>query len=63
MFTHTKPRYTISDSLGLLGIGRSRLYADINAGKLSTYKIGKRRFINPAAIDRYVEECEKEAQQ
>jgi excisionase family DNA binding protein len=58
MFTHTKPRYTVTDMLALLGIGRSRLYADINDGKLLTYKIGKRRFAKPEALDSYVKECE-----
>ncbi len=61
MFTHTKPRYSINDMLGLLSIGRSRLYDDINAGKLSTYKIGKRRFADPSAIDNYVEACKQNA--
>jgi hypothetical protein len=61
MFLHTKPRYAINDLLSLLNIGRARLYADINAGKLVTYKIGKRRFTKPIELDRYVEECEKAA--
>ena len=62
MFAHTKPRYSVNDLLGLLSIGRARLYADINAGKLDTYKIGKRRFAEPAALERYVEFVRKEAQ-
>jgi excisionase family DNA binding protein len=62
MFIHSKPRYSINDLLSLLNIGRAHLYADINAGKLSTYKIGKRRFAKPEALDKYVEECEKGAE-
>ena len=61
MFTHTKPRYSINDLLALLSIGRAGLYAAIQAGKLETYKIGKRRFANPGAVDRYVESCEQES--
>ena len=61
MFTHSKPRYSIRDMLGLLSIGRGRLYSEINQGKLKTYKIGKRRFAAPEAIDDYVERCRKEA--
>ena len=45
----------------LLSIGRARLYADINEGKLQTYKIGKRRFTDPAAVDEYVEQQKQEA--
>ena len=41
MFHHTKPRYSVNDLISLLSIGRARLYADINAGKLATYKIGE----------------------
>lgn len=61
MFHHTKPRYSVNDLISLLSIGRARLYADINAGKLATYKIGKRRFASPEAVDNYVALCEKVA--
>ena len=61
MFQHTKPRYSISDLLTLLSIGRARLYEDIQMEKLKTYKDGKRRFASPKALDSYVELSEKEA--
>ncbi len=59
---HTKPRYSINDLLKLLSIGRAKLYEEIQMEKLKTYKIGKRRFASPAALDSYVELSEKEAQ-
>jgi len=55
VFQHQKPRYSINDLMLLLSIGRARLYTDINEGKLRTYKIGKRRFAAPEAVDKYVE--------
>jgi len=61
MFTHTKPRYSITDLLALLSIGRAGLYEAIRANKLATYKIGKRRFCDPADLDHYVELCKREA--
>jgi hypothetical protein len=61
-FVHNRPRYPINDILILLNIGRASLYADINAGKLETYLIGKRRFTAPEALDAYVELCQREAQ-
>ena len=61
MFSHNKPRYSINDLLGLLSIGRARLYADINAGKLETYRIGKRRFTSPESLDAYVWQQEQQA--
>jgi hypothetical protein len=62
MFVHTKPRYSINDLLALLSIGRATLYSDIRSGKLTTYCVGKRRFTEPEALDRYVELVRKEAQ-
>ncbi len=58
---HYKPRYSISDLIDLLSIGRGTLYAEIKAGKLKTYTIGKRRFVDPRDLDEYVEKCMKEA--
>ncbi len=62
MFQHQKPRYAISDLLILLSIGRAGLYADINAGKLTSYRIGKRRYVAPEALDAYVELKKQEGQ-
>lgn len=62
MYNHIKPRYSINDLLSLLSIGRAGLYAEINAGRLKTYKVGKRRFADPADLDRYIEITRQEAQ-
>ena len=62
MYNHIKPRYSINDLLSLLSIGRAGLYAEINAGRLRTYKVGKRRFADPADLDRYIEITRQEAQ-
>ena len=62
MYIHIKPRYSIRDLLSLLDIGRAGLYAEINAGRLKTYKVGKRRFADPADLDRYIEITRQEAQ-
>lgn len=71
MFVHQKPRYSVTDLMALLSIGRSNLYVALNTGKLESYKIGKRRFAAPEAVDAYVElvraealtNCESEAAQ
>jgi excisionase family DNA binding protein len=63
MFIHSRPRYSINDLLNLLDIGRATLYAAISEGKLETYKIGKRRFSSPEALDAYVELCQRDAQE
>jgi len=59
MFNHLKPRYSVNDLMALLSIGRTRLYADINVGKLRTYLVGKRRYSSPEALDAYVRQYEQ----
>jgi hypothetical protein len=62
MFVHSNSRYSINDLLALLNIGRANLYADIRSGKLTTYCVGKRRFTEPEALERYVDLVREEAQ-
>ncbi len=62
MFVHQKPRYSVTDLMALLSIGRSNLYVALNTGKLESYKIGKRRFAAPEAVDAYVDLVRKESQ-
>ena len=62
MFIHTKPRYSINELVSLLSVGRAKLYEEIQLERLKTYKLGKRRFASPEALDSYVKQCEKEAQ-
>ena len=62
MFVHQKPRYSVTDLMALLSIGRSNLYMALNTGKLESYKIGKRRFAAPEAVDAYVDLVREEAQ-
>ena len=62
MFVHQKPRYSVTDLMALLSIGRSYLYVAINTGKLDSYLVGKRRFASPEAVDAYVDLIRKEAQ-
>lgn len=41
----TKLSYTIPEAVFAVGIGRSRLYEEISAGRLPTFKVGKRTLI------------------
>jgi hypothetical protein len=41
--------------------GRAKIYEDIALGRLKTYKVGKRRFASPAALDEYIALDEQEA--
>ncbi len=59
---YSKPRFSITDLIGLLSIGRATLYAEINAGRLKTYTVGKRRFCDPVEVDNYVRLCKTESE-
>ena len=63
MFVHSKPRYSINDLMTLTDRGRAKLYDDITLGRLKTYKVGKRRFASPNALDEYIELEEREGAQ
>ncbi len=61
MFQHTKPRYTVTDGMNLLGCGRARLYEYIKNGVLESYKVKGRRYLSPEGIDKVVEFEKSEA--
>ncbi len=62
MFLHTHPRYSMKVLMTLTHRGRAKLYEDIALGRLKTYKVGKRRFASPKALDEYIALDEQEAQ-
>ncbi len=47
---------SIDEAAGMLGIGRSRLYAEIGAGRVRAVKVGRRRLIPTGAIAAYINE-------
>ena len=47
---------TVNDALAMLGIGRTRLYELINAGEIHTIKLGRRRLVQVASLQRLASE-------
>lgn len=47
---------SVSKAAGLMNIGKARLYALINEGKIGFILMGKKRFIPYAEIVRYINE-------
>lgn len=45
---------SIPEAAEALGIGRTRLYADIAAGRIRTCKVGRRRLVPSSAINTYI---------
>lgn len=46
---------SIDEAARTLGIGRSRLYAEIGAGRLRSVAVGRRRLIPSGAISAYID--------
>lgn len=47
----------VDSASAMLGIGRSRLYHEMGAGRLRSIKVGRRRLIPASAIDRFIAAC------
>lgn len=45
---------SVDEAARTLGIGRSALYAEIAAGRVTTVKVGRRRLIPSKAITAYI---------
>ena len=50
-----KAAYTVNELMHEIGIGRSKLYAEIKAGRLHPRKIGKRTIFLTRDIEEYLE--------
>ena len=48
---------SIAEACDLLGLGRTTLYAAINAGELEARKVGRRTVITVEALQRFLENC------
>jgi excisionase family DNA binding protein len=46
--------YGIEDASRLLGLGRSTTFAEISAGRLKSFRVGKRRLVPASALSEYV---------
>jgi excisionase family DNA binding protein len=47
---------SIDEAATMLGIGRSKVYAEIAAGRLRSCKAGRRRLVPASAIQSYIAE-------
>jgi excisionase family DNA binding protein len=46
---------SVDEAAATLGLGRSRLYEDLLAGRLRSVKVGRRRLIPATAVRQYIE--------
>lgn len=45
--------YSVEEAAELLGVGRTLAYAEIQAGRLRSHKVGRRRLVAASAITAY----------
>jgi excisionase family DNA binding protein len=45
---------SVDEAAAMLGIGRSRLYAELQAGRCRSIRVGRRRLIPAAAITEFI---------
>ena len=60
--THIAPvGLSIADACRAAGIGRSMLYEEIAAGRLKTFKVGRRRLVSPRALQEWADAKQRAA--
>ena len=47
---------SVDEAAAMLGLGRSRMYAELGAGRLRSIQVGRRRLIPTAAIAAFISE-------
>ncbi|MDG5973727.1 prophage CP4-57 regulatory [Hydrogenophaga taeniospiralis CCUG 15921] len=57
----TQQAYTIAQFVSIFQVGRTKLFAEIAAGRLPTYKLGRRTFISAKAATEWQQRLEDEA--
>jgi len=56
-----KLAYPIEEAFTLIGVPKSSGYLLINAGEISTFKVGRRRMISARALHDFIDKKEREA--
>ncbi|MET0085777.1 MAG: helix-turn-helix domain-containing protein [Sedimenticola sp.] len=54
-----KAGYSIPEVMDAMGVCRQTVYNEINAGRLKSFKIGKRRLVSPRALGEWVNRLER----
>ena len=60
MHTSVPLTYSIAQTMEVLNLSRATIYAEINEGRLRTYKVGRRRMVSHNALTDWVKarECD-----
>lgn len=55
----SKVTLSVPEVMERTGLCRNAIYAEINSGRLRSFKVGSRRLITPAALDTWVNKQEQ----
>jgi len=58
--TPTKVGYSITEAAQAAGVCRQTIYNEINAGRLATFKVGRRRFVRPETLSAWAKTLERQ---
>ena len=50
-----KLAYSVNEAMQAIGVGRTKLYSEINAGKIKTRKLGNKTIIPAKDLSDYIE--------
>jgi len=59
----SKLAYTVLEAAEATGLGRTKLFAEIKAGRLAAAKIGRRTLIRSEALEKWLRESERASDQ
>ena len=51
----------VDEAAGRLGIGRSRLYDELAAGRLASLRVGRRRLVSEGQLAEYIRQAEADS--
>ena len=54
--------HPIPNAMEVTGLGRNSIYEEINAGRLLSFRVGRRRFVSEQAILNWIADREAEEQ-
>jgi len=50
--------FSVDEVIQCTGLSRQTIYNELNAGRLRSFKVGRRRLVSPAALDSWVKKLE-----
>lgn len=56
-----KRLFSVENVMQMCGIGRTKVYEEMDSGRLRSVKIGRRRMVSAAALDEFISELEASA--